>query len=148
MKIVRLENAESLCTAWPFLVDGFREPTVDQDSHVMFRVLSSIIAHPESGWAAIAKDNFNNPIGFVVLHDSTAMHDPIRTFTVRALFVPKGRTDVANALLRQFEAWARRNRVSGYTYSMKKFSGAATRYMKAVHRGLQLKHMTFERQIA
>ena len=151
MKVDRLLTLNDLLLSWPFMVQGFQQTAQLSHEKVneeeLFNVVSAIIAHPHLGWIGIVSDSFDTKLGFAIVHDSTLLCSPDKTFIIRFLYYLPGQREAFSTLLRAFAVWGKRNRVAKLQYSIKRTSGASGRWLNSEGLRFSKPRQLFEKSI-
>lgn len=147
MKVTQIVTVDDLLGAWPFLYRCFVEGPEKADPDAMFKVISTILAHPERGWTGIVTDTFGVSVGCAIAEDATPAYSPNRLFRIRYLFHSPGRHDATTTLMRAFESWAKKQHIRFYHLITSRTSGSSIKCVRDRRYGFRMAHVVFEKEI-
>lgn len=147
----RISRIADIVRIWPFFRAGIEyEAKYLRYTHsldVYRRILFHLVKQKEAAWVAVTYDDFGEPLGFVMAHDSTPLFAEEREFEVAMFYFKKGHRQAIKQLQQHLDAYCREHAVIRYYLSTSSFSSSAERVFKDSWRGLERSNTVFKRKV-
>lgn len=126
MNVVRITDHADVLRYWDVFREGLRtitELTGEQTTEDQYcRMLINLAARTSDAWLGLVMHG--GPLSYGLAVDSTPPFASRRTFTVISFYAVPGQPDATEALMLEFERWARENGVRSYIVTTRRHSGA------------------------
>ena len=110
MKILILRSPKEVLIHWPKLREGFKwlveKTRFDYPEDETFQTVSLLSEDPDKAFIALAYDDANSLVSFIVVFDSTPLFSSERSFMIYALKHQPHKINITRRLINDFEIWA------------------------------------------
>lgn len=151
MKVAKIQTIAQAVRLWSFFKEGIEYEAkylrYDYPLDVYRRILWSLIRQPKHGWVAVAFEDVNEPVAFVMAHDITPIHAEKREFEVSMFYYRPGYKPAIRAIQDRLDDHCRENGVHRYYLTTSSFCSTAERVFKDSWRGLERSNTVFKRKV-
>lgn len=151
MTVTRIYRIVDVIRMWPFFREGIlyeaKYLRYDHSLDTYRKILFSLVRNHENAWVAVAQDDSENPLAFVLSHDVTPMYAEKREFEVSMFYYRPGNKPAIRAIQDRLDAFCRENGVHRYYLTTSSFCSVAERVFKDSWRGLERSNTVFKRKV-
>lgn len=148
MTVLHINTPELVIANWDIFREGLEciirmsDDAFDPDEYC--KMLINLSVRPDA-WIGLAVQG--GPLSYGVAVESTPPHSTKRTFTVVSFYAMPGRPDATEALMREFESWARAQGVHSYIATTRRNTGAVVKCFRSRRYGFQKSYIAFEKTL-
>lgn len=147
MNVLRITSPDQIVKNWDVFREGLRVITkltcerVTDDEYC--KMLVNLAARHDDAWIGIVFQG--GPLSYGVAVESTPPHCARRTFTIVSFYAMPGRPEATEALMREFETFAKAEGIHSYIVTTSRSTGAAVKCFNSARYGFTPSYRAFEK---